>query len=556
MSPSPQYDYIIIGAGSAGCVLANELGANPANQILVLEAGPIDRHLLIHIPAGVYSTWRDPALNWNYRTTEGPALQSRQIDMPRGKVTGGSSSINSMVYMRGHPLDYDRWASEHGLTDWRYADCLPYFKACENYAEGGDTWRGDGGRLGVCRGNFDNPLYDAFIEAGDSAGQGRSADLNGYNPEGVARLDATKRHGRRCSSAVAHLKPALQRGNVTLLTRAQVSRVIFDGDTAIGVEFHHKGNRHRALGEREIILSGGAINSPQLLMVSGVGNADHLREHGVTPHIHSAGVGQNLQDHASIIVEYESLRQFPVHRVDRPLQKAAAGLQWVFARNGIAASNIWEAGGLIRSNDSVPYPNIQYHFGPVGVEYTGDRISLSQAFSIHVDQLRPLSRGHVTLAGPDITTPPKITGNYLTHPADRDELIEGIVKVRELVRQPAFDGLRGREITPGPDVVTRTDIARWIQRDAATDYHPCGTCRMGTDDDAVVDTEFRVRGCRNLRVVDASVIPQIPSANLNAPVQMIASRAANLLTGKPSLPPQYATYAFQSTQNQQEQHRH
>ena len=552
MQRSHSYDYIIIGAGSAGCVLANELGANPAHKVLVLEAGPVDRHLLIHMPAGVYHTWRNPALNWNYTTNGEAALQQRNIDMPRGKVAGGSSSINSMVYMRGHPLDYDRWASEHGLTHWRYADCLPYFKACEHYASGGDTWRGGSGRLGVCRGSFDNPLYDAFLSAGESAGQGHSSDLNGYNPEGVARFDATKRHGRRCSAAVAHLKPALKRGNVTLLSHAQAQQIVFAGDTATGVKYQHAGQQKTALASQEVLLCGGAINSPQLLMVSGIGNANHLRKQGITPRVHLPDVGQHLQDHASVIVEYESLKQYPVHRVDRPLHKAAAGLQWVFTRDGIAASNIWEAGGLIRSNDDVPYPNIQYHFGPVGVAYSGNTISLSQAFSIHVDQLRPHSRGEVTLNGPTIDTPPSITGNYLTRQHDMNEMVEGILKVRELVSQSAFDGLRGRELAPGPDITSQADLINWIQRVAGTDFHPCGTCRMGVGSNSVVDTHFRVHGCQHLRVIDASVIPQIPSGNLNAPVQMIASRAAATISGAEPLPPQFAHFAFQS-ENQQHQ---
>lgn len=553
MSQPTQFDYIIVGAGSAGCMLANELGADPNKRILLLEAGPPDRQLLIHIPAGVYSTWRDPALNWSYQTDAESELLQRQIDMPRGKVLGGSSSINSMVYMRGHPLDYDRWALEHGLKDWHYANCLPYFKACEQYAEGGNDWRGDQGRLGVCRGSFDNPLYDAFIESGELAGQGRSDDLNGYNPEGVARFDATKRQGRRCSSAVAHLKPALARGNVTLLTHAQALGIQFDGNTAIGVDYRCRGQQRTALAAQEVLLCGGAIHSPQLLMTSGVGDPDHLREHNIDVRVPLPAVGQHLQDHASAIVEYESLVQFPVHRVDQPLRKAAAGIQWVFTRDGIAASNIWEAGGLIRSNDNVPYPNIQYHFGPVGVEYSGNKIALSQAFSIHVDQLRPLSEGCIMLAGPTMDTPPTIKGNYLNHPNDREELAEGVLKVRELVAQQAFDGLRGREITPGPDISTRTDIIEWLRSAAATDYHPCGTCRMGTGEDSVVDSEFRVRGCQQLRVIDASVIPQIPSANLNAPVQMIASRAADIITGKPPLPPLFLSYAFDSTHRQHTQ---
>ncbi len=539
------FDYIIVGAGSAGCVLANKLGADGRTSILVLEAGPMDHDLMIHVPAGVYRAWRDPRINWNYETEPEPDLFDRNVGMPRGKVVGGSSSINSMVYMRGHPLDYDRWASECGLTDWNYAQCLPYFKAGETSDRGGDEWRGDRGPLGVSKGSFDNPLFDAFIAAGEQAGQGRSEDLNGFNPEGVARLDATKRHGRRCSAAVAHLRPALRRGNVTLLVKAMVKRVVIDNGRATGIVFDHKGAERLVHADREVILSGGAINSPQLLMLSGIGPADHLKAVGIPPLVDVPGVGQNLQDHASIMLQYACTRSFPIHRVDVPWRKAAAGMQWVFTRSGIAASNIWEAGGLIRGNHKVSYPNLQYHFGPVGFEYDGTRITLLQAFAIHVDQLRPRSKGHVTLKSADPHDKPLMHFSYLAEHGDLDELVEGVHKTRELVAQPAFDALRGAELTPGPQVRSDGEISDWVRSITTTDFHPCGTCRMGHGPDAVVDDRLRVRGIEALRVVDASVIPQIMSANMNAPTQMIASRAADYILGQPQLPALNARFAFQ-----------
>ncbi|SLN56812.1 Oxygen-dependent choline dehydrogenase [Roseovarius albus] len=544
--PKPdRYDYIIVGAGSAGCTLANKLGADTSKSILVIEAGPMDRDLLIHIPAGVYRAWRDPKLNWNYLTEPESNLLDRQVDMPRGKVVGGSSSINSMVYMRGHPLDYDAWADHFGLTDWRYENCLPYFRAGETYAKGSNSYRGDSGPLGVHPGDFDNPLYDAFLEAGEQAGQGRSDDLNGFNPEGVARLDATKRHGRRCSAAVAHLRPALKRGNVTLMTRTMVKRLTFDGTRATGLICDFGSKELRLEAEQEVILSGGAINSPQLLMLSGIGPADHLNRHGITPLL-NLPVGQNLQDHASIILQFESLHSYPIHRVDRIWNKARVGAQWVFTRRGIAASNIWEAGGLIRGNDTVPYPNLQYHFGPVGFEYVGDKIQLRQAFAIHVDQLRPRSRGEIRLASANPTDKPLMHFNYLQDPFDLQELVEGVQKTRELVAQPAFDGLRGAEIDPGPEVQTAKDVENWIRNATVTDFHPCGTCRMGHGDDCVVDDHFRVKGLQGLRVVDASVMPRVISANLNAPTQMIAARAADYIAGQPQLDPIKAPFAFQN----------
>lgn len=539
------FDYIIVGAGSAGCVLANRLGADGRKTILILEAGPMDHDLMIHVPAGVYRTWHEPKLNWNYHTEPEPELHDRSVFMPRGKVVGGSSSINSMVYMRGHPLDYDRWASECGLTQWSYEHCLPYFKAGETSDRGGDDWRGDSGPLGVSKGSFENPLYDAFIAAGEQAGQGRSDDLNGFNPEGVARFDATKRNGRRCSAAVAHLRPALKRGNVTLLVRAMVKRVLFTGNRAYGIAFDHKGAERIVHAGTKVILAGGAINSPQLLMLSGIGPTDHLNDNGIRPLVNLPGVGQNLQDHASIILQYECTKSFPIHRVDTPWRKAAAGLQWVFARSGMAASNIWEAGGLIRGNHKVSYPNLQYHFGPVGFEYNQGNIKLLQAFAFHVDQLRPRSRGSISLKSGNPYDKPAMHFDYLAEPGDLDELVEGVHKTRELVAQHAFDDLRGVELVPGPQVSSDAEIRDWVRSAATTDFHPCGTCRMGHGPDAVVDDKMRVHGTEGLCVVDASVIPQIMSANLNAPTQMIAARAADWITGVPHLPPLNVGFAFE-----------
>ncbi len=541
-----EYDYVIIGAGSAGCTLANKLGQDLSKSILVIEAGPMDRDLMIHIPAGVYRAWRDPKINWNDHTAPEPDCDEREIFMPRGKVVGGSSSINSMVYMRGHPLDYDSWADEIGLSEWRFENCLPYFRASESYAEGGNIYRGDRGPLGTCRGSYENPLYDAFIQAGAEAGQGSSDDLNGYNPEGVARLDATKRFGRRCSAAVAHLRPALKRGNVTLLTGAMAQRILLSGNRAAGVILRHRGDEFTVMAGTEAILSGGALNSPQLLMFSGIGPADDLEANGIDVVCDLPGVGANLQDHASIILQYECLKSFPIHRVDRPWNKLRAGAYWVFARDGVAASNIWEAGGLIRGNDDVPYPNLQYHFGPVGFEYTGNKITLMQAFACHVDQLRPRSIGRLSLKSANPDDRPHLAFQYLSDPKDLRELVEGVHKARDLFSQNAFDGLRGRELNPGPGVRSDTEIAAWVRANVTTDFHPCGTCRMGHDAKAVVDDRFRVHGIEGLRVVDASVMPKIISANLNVPTQMIAARAADFISGTPQLAAVNAAFAFQS----------
>ncbi len=536
MRRGADYTHIIVGAGSAGCVLANKLSQVHTNRILVLEAGPADRDLMIHIPAGVHAVWQKPSLNWNYWTDPEPAGHNRQVFMPRGRVVGGSSSINSMVYMRGHPLDFDGWADDFGLSDWRYENVLPYFKAGESYAQGGDHWRGTEGELGTSKGQYDNPLYDAFMEGAAQAGQGTTDDPNGAIPEGVARLDATRRNGRRCSAAVAHLRPALKRGNVHLVTGAMVERVLFDGTTACGVQAVVRGKAEH-FNAAEIILSGGAINSPQLLMLSGVGNADHLAQHSIDLVHHLPGVGQNLMDHANVILQISCEKQFPIHRVDQPMNKLKAGARWVFFRDGVAASNIWEVGGLIRGNDQVPYANLQYHFGPVGFEYTNNRISLSQAFAIHIDVLRPRSRGQITLKSADPKVHPNLRFNYFQDQGDLLEMVEGVKKARDLVAQNAFDGLRGVAIDPGPEVQSDEDIAAWVKANVETDFHPSGTCAMGHGEMAVVDDQFRVRGIDGLRVVDASTMPMITSANLNAPTQMMAARAADYITGTPQLAP-------------------
>ncbi len=544
MSQTKTYDYVIVGAGSAGCVLANRLTEDGRHRVLVLEAGPMDRNLLIHIPAGVYKVFKDPKLNWNYRTEPEPELADRSVEIPRGKVVGGSSSINSMVYMRGHPLDYDRWQQEHGLAGWAYADCLPYFKAGEGSDRGSSDWRGGSGLLGVSRGSLDNPLFDAFLEAGGQAGQGQSEDLNAFQPEGVARLDSTKKNGRRCSAAVAHLRPALSRDNLTLETGAMVHKLLVAGNRVGGIEYVRHGERIRVEVAREVILSGGAINSPQALMLSGIGPADQLRAHGITPLLDLPGVGQNLQDHPTVIVKFACTKPVTIDYIGHPVHKAIAGARWLLDRSGIAASNIWEAGGLVRGNSSVPYPNLQYHFGPFGMSYDGMKLTLDQAFSIHIDQLRPTSRGSITLKSADPLQKPALNFGYLSTEHDRRELVEGVRLARDLAAQRAFDIYRGVEMVPGPDASSDAEILAAIRLMTETDYHPCSTCRMGNDRMAVVDGEMRVHGIEGLRVVDASVMPQIISANLNAPTQMIAARAADFILGRKPLAPFHARFHF------------
>lgn len=535
MKNNQEYDYIILGAGSAGCVLANELSQDPNNRVLILEAGPMDRKLLIHMPAGVYSVYKDPSINWNYDSETEPHLENRNVTLPRGRVIGGSSSINSMVYMRGHPQDYDYWASRYSLNKWTFDQCLPYFKKCESSDRAASDWRGTEGRLGVSQAKLKNPLFDAFIEAGSQSGQGTTDDPNGYKPEGVARLDSTTKHGRRSSAAVAHLKPALSRANLSLVTGALVTRILIQNDRATGVEFNYKAEKLTAHAAKEVIVAAGAIKSPQLLMLSGIGPSEHLREFDIVPAHHLPGVGQNLQDHLSISVVYESRKPVTFHTVDKPLTKLLLGCQWLLTRKGFVASNIWEAGGHIRGYTEVEYPNLQYHFAPIHAEYTGTKINLFQAFTTQLDQLRPRSRGEIRLLSANPEHRPAAHFNYLSDPFDLDELVQAVKRIRELISQPAFDQFRGQELLPGPGVISDADIEHYVRINTTTDYHPSCSCRMGNDEMAVVDQEMRVHGLQGLRVIDASVMPDIVSGNLNAPTQMMALKASDFILGREPL---------------------
>ena len=538
------FDYIIVGAGSAGCILADKLSKDGKNSVLLLEAGGKDWHPLIHIPAGFYKIHNDPKLNWNYSSEPEKGLNGRSIDIPRGKVLGGSSSINGMVYMRGHPLDYDRWADNLGLDQWSYSNCLPYFKDLETSDRGGNEWRGGKGALGVRKGPDPNPIYDTFLAAGEQSGQGITDDLNGFNPEGLSRLDATISNGRRNSSATTFLNPALKRDNIKLQKNILVEKIFLENDRAVGIEVSEKGQKYRIEAEKEIILSAGALNSPQILMLSGIGPADHLRNIGSNVSHDLPGVGQNLQDHATVSISWECLKEFEAHKIDRPINKMMAGIKWIITRKGLAASNHFEAGGLIRGNDNVKYPNLQYHFGPTGFDYIGGKFKLSQAFTLQLDQLRPRSKGYLKLKSLNPKDSPEIKLNYFKDPRDIKELTEGVKKMRELVSQPVFDKYRGKEISPGSEIQSDSEIEQAIRLNTITDYHQCGTCAMGTDVNSVVDSEMRVKGINSLRVVDASVLPNVVSGNIGAPVMMIAARAADWILGKSQLEPLKANFKF------------
>ena len=481
----------------------------------------MDRNLLIQTPAGVYSVYKDPQLNWNYETEQETELDHRTISLPRGKVLGGSSSINSMVYMRGHPQDYDHWAKKHNLPKWTFDQCLPYFKKCESSDRGASDWRGAEGGLGVSQAKLDNLLFDAFIEAGKQAGQGTTDDPNGKKPEGVCRLDSTTKNGRRSSAAAAHLKPALSRPNLHLLVKAHVLRLILTNGCATGVEIEHRGKRNTIQTAKEILVCAGAINSPQLLMLSGIGSDQQLKSHGISLVHHLPGVGQNRQDHLSISVVYESLKPVTYHNLSNPLRKLVIGTQWLLTGKGLAASNIWEAGGYIRGYTKVEYPNLQYHFAPFYATYEGTRIRLFNGYTTQLDQLRPRSKGEIRLRSANPKDHPAACFHYLSSPFDVCEMIEAVKRTRELHAQKAFNSFRGREIEPGPDVVTDTEIESFIRKTTTTDYHPCGTCKMGIDD-----------------------MPDVVSGNLNAPIQMMALKAADFVLGRKPLPPFKASFEF------------
>lgn len=530
------FDYIIIGGGSAGCVLANRLSAVADIRVLLLEAGPPDGGLFMAMPAGVYRVYLDPRTNWSYQSEPEPRLGGRRIPVPRGRVLGGSSSINSMVYLRGNPKDYDRWAG-NALPHWDYAHCLPYFRKSETSDRGESLYRGGSGPLSVERGRFRSPIFDAFMAAAEEAGHPISDDLNGARPEGFARLDSTKRNGRRCSAAVAYLRPAVRRGNLTVLTGALVERILFSGRRAIGVRYHRGGDTIEARAEREVILCGGAINSPQVLMLSGIGPADELKRHGIAVLHHLPGVGGNLQDHMDVAFKFTCRKPVSIAWLDRPAKRWMAGARWLLTRSGIVGSNIYEVGGLIRSRAAVEWPNLQFHLGPVLLNQIGERVTLAEGFMLHLSQLRQESRGRVRLASPDPRDKARIQFGFLATDNDVQEFRDGVSLARHIVRQPALAGILGEEIAPGPQVRSNAEIDAFVQAQAETEFHPSCTCRMGTDDQSVVDGELKVHGLEGLRVVDASVMPTVVSANLNGPTIMIAEKAADLILGRPPLPP-------------------
>ena len=541
------FDYIIVGAGSAGCVLASRLSEDPQVQVLVLEAGPIDRHLyMFKMPAAMVEAFDNPKYDWMYRSDPEPNMNGRRLSYPRGRVLGGSSSINGMVHLRGNPLDYEGWAAQ-GLPDWSYANCLPYFKKLETNRGCANEYRGDSGpiqsTLGPCT---TSPLFQAYLDAGVEAGHVFTDDVNGYRQEGICRYDMTVGDGERSSAARAYLHPAMGRPNLTVVTSALANSIVFDGKRAVGISYQRKGITHQVRATREVILSAGAINSPQLLMLSGIGNADHLAALDIPTVAHLPGVGENLQDHLDVIVQHQCLQPVSVHSVFSLLGRAKVGIQWLLFRSGWGASNLFEAGLFFRSNDQVAFPNLQQVFAPVAINYAGEVAVDGHGFQAHISQMRPQSRGRIRLRSKDPRQHPSILFNHLEFENDRQEFRDGVRITRELLAQPALTPYRGVEVSPGVDCVSDKDIDAWVRATGATAHHPSCTCRMGTGDDAVVDFELRVQGVEGLRVVDASVMPDIVSANLNVPTLMIAEKAADFIRGKKLAPENLPFYRTDS----------
>ena len=533
-------DYVIIGAGSAGCVLAARLSEDSGCNVLLMEAGGSDRSIYVQMPAALSIPMNLARFNWGYTSQAEPHLNGRVIDCPRGRVLGGSSSINGMVYVRGHPRDFDRW-EELGADGWNYASCLPYFKKAESWVDGENDYRGGHGPLSVCAGNnmTGNSLYEAFIQAGHEAGYPVTDDYNGSQQEGFGAMHMTVRDGVRASTASAYLRPAMNRSNLRYVGGTYVHRVLFEKSRAVAVEYEKDGRIFQVQARREVLMATGSIGSPSLLQRSGIGSAHHLESLGIEVQCESPGVGENLQDHLEVYFQFRCKQPITLNRYLNPLAKGLIGARWLFTRTGLGATNHFESCGFIRSRAGVQWPDIQYHFLPGAMRYDGRAAFPGHGFQVHVGPNKPQSRGCVKIVSQSPKDSPKILFNYLEAQQDREDWRACIHLTREIFEQPAMEPFRGAEIQPGRSVISNSDIDDWVRQNVESAYHPSCTCRMGAIDDAtaVLDSACRVKGVESLRVVDSSVFPEITNGNLNAPTIMLAERVADMILGGSLLPP-------------------
>ena len=533
------YDFVIVGGGSAGSALANRLSDDPSNRVLVLEAGRPDYKwdVFIHMPAALAFPIGSRFYDWKYESEPEPYMNGRRIYHARGKVLGGSSSINGMIFQRGNPMDYERWAADPGMETWDYAHCLPYFKRMETCLAGPDRYRGGDGPLVLERGPATNPLFAAFFESAQQAGHDLTDDVNGRKQEGFARFDRNVHRGRRLSAARAYLHPVMDRSNLEVVTRALVTRINLEGKRATGVEYT-VGGKHERVAAGEVVLCGGAFNTPQLLQLSGVGNADELRSLGVEMIHHLPGVGENMQDHLEVYIQHASKLPVSIQPWMAWWRRPLVGLMWLF-RKGPGATNHFEAGGFIRSNDQVEWPNLMFHFLPIAIRYDGTSTAGGHGYQVHIGPMYSNSMGWVKIRSTDPRQKPALQFNYLSTEQDRREWVEAIRKAREIFAQPAFEPFDAGEISPGSAVDTDEEILEWVRSDAETALHPSCTARMGTDDMSVVDPlTMKVHGLDGIRVADASAMRYVTNGNIYAPVMMLAEKAADLILGNTPLPPE------------------